>query len=140
MECLKNKQQRVECESGCVFLQKVEKDVPYRHPKRVGSKPKSVPFDTLKVPFSTPKVPNGTFGCQSHFRAWVHFGLIFLGFLEPSHALRRVFNPYSNIFISFMDNSGIFSNNYLVDKYSKINLDKVQIIHNFIVIQLSPLI
>ena len=36
-----------------------------------------------------------------------------------------------------MDNSGIFRNNYLVDKYPKINLDKIQIIHNFIVIQSS---
>ena len=27
-----------------------------------------------------------------------------------------------------MDNLGLFSNKYLVDKYSKINLDKVQII------------
>ena len=27
-----------------------------------------------------------------------------------------------------MDNSDLFSNKYLVDKYSKINLDKVQII------------
>ena len=32
-----------------------------------------------------------------------------------------------------------FRNNYLVDKYPKINLDKVQIIHNFIVIQSSIL-
>ena len=63
----------------------------------------------------------------------------FLGFLESSLALRRVFNLYSKIFIYFLDNSDLFSNNYLVDKYSKINLDKVQIIHNFIVIQLSPL-
>ena len=66
---------------------------------------------------------------------WTHF----LGFLEPSLALRHVFNPYSKIFIYFLDNLGLFSNNYLVDKFSKINLDKVQIIHNFIVIQLSPL-
>ena len=36
-----------------------------------------------------------------------------------------------------MDNSGIFRNNYLVDKYPKINLDKIQIIHNFIIIQSS---
>ena len=43
------------------------------------------------------------------------------------------------IFISFMDNSGLFKNNYLVDKYTEINLDKVQIIHNFIVIQSSIL-
>ena len=59
----------------------------------------------------------------------------FLGFLEPVLALRRVFNLYSEI-ISFLDKSGIFKNNYLVDKYPKINFDKVQIIHNFIVIQL----
>ena len=66
---------------------------------------------------------------------WTHF----LGFLEPVLALRHVFNPYSKIFISFLDNSSLFKNNYLVDKYPKINLDKVQIIHNFIVIQLSLL-
>ena len=41
--------------------------------------------------------------------------------------------------ISFMDNSAFFKNNYLVDKYPKINLNKVQIIHNFIVIQSSIL-
>ena len=66
---------------------------------------------------------------------WTHF----LGFLDLGLALRRVCNPYSEIFISFLDNSGLFNDNYLVDKYSKINLDKVQIIHNTIVIQLSPL-
>ena len=49
----------------------------------------------------------------------------FLGFLELGLALKRVFNPYSKIFNSFLDNSGIFSNNYLVNKYSKINLNKV---------------
>ena len=48
-----------------------------------------------------------------------------LGFLEPGLALRRVFNLYSNIFISFLDNLGLFSNKYLVDKYLKINLDKI---------------
>ena len=71
--------------------------------------------------------------CSGAF--WIHF----LGFLELVLALRRVFNRYSKIFISFLDNLDIFSNNYLVDKYSKINFVKVQIIHNFIVIQLSPL-
>ena len=58
----------------------------------------------------------------------------FLGFLEPGLALGYVFNSHFKIFISFLDNSSPFSKNYLVDKYSKINLDKVQIIHNFIVI------
>ena len=39
----------------------------------------------------------------------------FLGFLEPRLALRRVFNLYSKILNSFLDNSDPFSNNYLVD-------------------------
>ena len=60
-------------------------------------------------------------------------------FLEPSLALRHVFNLYSKIFIYFLDNSSLFSKTYLVDKFSKINLDKIQIIYNFIVIQLSLL-
>ena len=63
----------------------------------------------------------------------------FLGFLKPVLALRRVFNLYSKIFIFFLDNSSLFRNNYLVNKYLKINLDKIQIIHNFIVVQLSIL-
>ena len=37
------------------FYEKVEKDVPYWHPKRFGPQPKRVPFDTLKVPIGTPK-------------------------------------------------------------------------------------
>ena len=44
-----------------------------------------------------------------------------------------------DFFISFLNNSGFFKNNYLVDKYPKINLDKIQIIQNFIVIQSSLL-
>ena len=63
------------------------------------------------------------------------FWTLFLGFLKSSLTLRHVFNLYSKIFTSFLDNSGLFSNNYLVDKYSKIILGKVQIIHNFIIIQ-----
>ena len=38
-------------------------------------------------------------------------------------ALKHVFNPYSNIFVFFLDNLGLFRNNYLVNKYSKINFD-----------------
>ena len=72
-----------------------------------------------------------TLSCSGAF--WTHF----LGFLEPGLILRRVFNPYSRIFISFLES--LFNNNYLVYKYSKINIDKVHIIHNFIVIQLSSL-
>ena len=76
---------------------------------------------------------SNTLSCSSAF--WT----LFLGFLKSSLTLRRVFNLYSKIFTSFLDNLGLFNNNYLVDKYFKINLDKVQIIHNFIVIQLSIL-
>ena len=55
-------------------------------------------------------------------------------------ASRRVFIlSLRFFFISFLYNSGFFKNNYLVDKYPKINLDKVQIIHNFIIIQSSLL-
>ena len=56
---------------------------------------------------------------------------------KSSSCTQTCFHLQSMIFISFMDNSGLFRNNYLVDKYPKINLDKVQIIHNFIVIQSS---
>ena len=46
---------------------------------------------------------------------------------------------YDFFYISFLDNSGFFNNNYLVDKSLKINLDNVQIIPNFVVIQSSIL-
>ena len=63
-----------------------------------------------------------------------------LGFFDPVLVPRRVFIlSLWFFFISFLDNSGFCRNNYLVDKYPKINLDKIQIIHNFIVIQSSLL-
>ena len=71
------------------------------------------------------------------------FWTLLLGFFDPVPAPRRVFflSLWFLIFffISFLDNLGFFRNNYLVDKYPKINLDKVQILHNFIVIQSSLL-
>ena len=57
-------------------------------------------------------------------------------FLSDS-CTQTCFHPQSIVFISFLDNSCFFRNNYLVKKYPKINFDKVQIIHNFIVIQSS---
>ena len=118
---------------------KIENDVPYHNQKSVGPKPLRVPFGTVKVPFSTPKVPNGTLGCQSYFCVRVHFGLLFQVF--SSQALHLdVFSIRILRFLTLFQIIQVFSkNNYLVDKYSKINLDKVQIIHNFIVIQLFPL-
>ena len=46
------------------------------------------------------------------------FWTLVLRFFEPRLALRCVFNPYSRL-NSFSNNSSLFSNNYLVDKYSK---------------------
>ena len=64
------------------------------------------------------------------------FWTLFLGFFDPVLVSRRVFilSLWFFFLISLLDSSGFFRNNYLVDKYPKINLDKVQIIHNFIVI------
>ena len=118
------------------FCKNVEKDVSYRHPKRIEPKLKRVPFSTLKVPIGTPKVSNGTFGHQTHFRARVRFGFLFQVFLSQALHLDVFPIRILRFLHIFLDNLGLFSNNYLVDKYSKINLDKVQIIHNFIVIKL----
>ena len=135
-KCLKNKQRRVECKSGRVFLQKGWKGCVLSAPEENWAKAQkgsirhfeSADWHSKSVEwyFWT----SNTLSCSSAF--WIPF----LGFLEPGLALRRVSNPYSKIFTFFLDNLGLFSNNYLVDKYSKINLDKVQIIHNFIVIKL----
>ena len=62
-----------------------------------------------------------------------------LGFFDRSLHLDTFSSSIYIFFISFLDNSGFFRNNYLVDKYTKINLDKIQIIHNFIVIKSSIL-
>ena len=65
--------------------------------------------------------------------------ILLLGFFGRKFVPRRIFILRLWFFISFLDNSNFFKNNYLVDKSLKINLDKVQIIHNFIVIQSSIL-
>ena len=68
------------------------------------------------MPFGTPKVPNGANPAFEFSPFWTPF----LRFFEPGLALRGVFNPYSKNYtlFSFLDNSGPFSNNYLLDKYS----------------------
>ena len=68
------------------------------------------------------------------------FWTLLLGFFDRSLHL-DVFSSfvYDFFFISFLDNSGFLKNNYLVDKSLKINLDNVQIIPNFVVIQSSIL-
>ena len=118
------------------FCEKIEMGMLYSHPKAVGPKPKRGQFGTFKVSFGTPKVPNGLLGteCYFVFRCVLDSpSKVFWSILAPRH----VFILRLWFFFSFLDNSGFFRNNYLVDKYPKINLDKVQIIHNFIVIQSS---
>ena len=64
----------------------------------------------------------------------------FLGFFDQSLHLDAFSSSVYNFFIFiFLNNLGFFRNNYLIDKYPKISLDKVHIIHNFIVIQSSLL-
>ena len=68
---------------------------------------------------------------------------LLLGFFYRSLYLDMFSSSVYDFFISFLDNSDflriIILNNYLVDKSLKINLNKVPIIHNFIVIQSSLL-
>ena len=62
-----------------------------------------------------------------------------LGFFGWSLCLDVFSTSVNDFLVSFLDNLGFFKSNYLEDKYLKINLDKVQIIHIFIVIQSSLL-
>ena len=93
--------------------------------------------------------PKGCWAKANHMKIWPYgsehsfvfgcrldsFSKIFWPILVPRH----VFVLRLWFFISFLDNSGFFKNNYLVDKSLKINLDNVQIIPNFVVIQSSLL-
>ena len=67
------------------------------------------------------------------------FQTLLYGFLIRSLHLDVFSSLVYDFFISILDNSGFFWNHYLVDKYTKINLDKIQIIHIFIVIKSSLL-
>ena len=66
---------------------------------------------------------------------------LLLGFLGQSLYLDAFSTSVYEFFffISFLDNSGFFKNNYLANKSLKINLGNVQIIPNFVVIQSSIL-
>ena len=108
-------------------------------PRALGQSPKGGNLALLKCHSALQKCWMGSWTtnilpCSSVFWA------LLLGFFDPVLAPRCVFIlSLWFFFISFLDNSGFFRNNYLIDKYPKINLDKVQIIHNFIVIQSSLL-
>ena len=108
------------------FCKKVEKGVPYRHPKVIGPKPTWWQFGTFRGPFNTPKVPNWLFEAERAFVFECHL-------VSPSRVFgpvivsRHVFILRLWFFISFLDNSDFFKNNYLVDKSLKINLDKFRL-------------
>ena len=78
------------------------------------------------------------FGHRTLFHVRVPFGLLFQGFLTGP-CTQTCFYPPSMIFHLFSGYFRLVKKNYLVDKYPKTNLYKVQIIHNFIVIQSSIL-
>ena len=104
--------------------------------RELGQSPKECNSALLKCRSSLQKCWSALQKCLITLSCSGAFWTPFLSFLEPGLALRLAFNPYSYIFISFLDNSDLFRNNYLVDKYPKINFDNVQIIYNFIIIQL----
>ena len=120
------------------LCEKIEKGVSYRHLKAVGPKPKRSQFNPFKVLFDTPKVPNGLLDTKRSFMFGCHLDSpfkVFWSVLAP----RRTF-ILSLWFLSlFWIIQAFFRSNYLVDKYPKINLDKVWIIHNFIFIKSSIL-
>ena len=64
---------------------------------------------------------------------------LFLGFFGWSLYLDVFSTSVYDFLVSFLDNSSFFKSNYFEDKYLKINLDKVQIIRSFIIIQSSLL-
>ena len=73
----KNRYGRLRFESGHILCEKIEKGVPYHHPKATGPKPKTWKFS----PFRVPNWPYGSehsfmFGCRldSSFRVfWLVF-------------------------------------------------------------------
>jgi len=98
-----------------LISKKFEKDEFYLNPSALG-------LWLVFVPIGTPKMLNGSYGCWTHVWVPVHFGLLFWGFFSQDlhldtfliHVLK--IKPF---FFFFPDNSGIFSNDYLLDKYSK---------------------
>ena len=118
--------------------------MPYRHLKAVGPKHNQGKLGPFRVSFGTPKVPDGLMEAEPAFVFGCHLvspSRVFWPVLVPSRVsnLRLWFFFYYFFYISFLDNSGFFKSNYLKDKYLKINLDKVQIIRSFIIIQSSLL-
>ena len=122
--------------SDAFFCEKIKKGMHYRHPKAVGPKPKSWKFSPFQSTVWHSKSVELPFGLRTLFRVRVPFGLFFQGFLVGP-CTQPCFHPPFMIFHLFSRQFRLFKNNYIVDKYFKINLDNVQIIHDFIVNQSS---
>ena len=72
------------------FCEKIEKGVPYHHPKAVWPKPKRRKFGPFRVTFGTPKVPNWPLDSERSFTFgynWDSSSSVFWPVLVP----RRVF-------------------------------------------------
>ena len=93
--------------------------------KGIGPKPKRGKFGPFKVPFSTPKVLNGLLDTERSSMFECVLDSPSRVFLIRSPHLDVFSSLVYDFFISFLDNSSFFRNNYLVDKYPKINLDKI---------------
>ena len=135
---LKNRHGRLGCEFGCILFVKRSKKVCLIITWRsLGESPTKENLALLECRSALQKCQIGSWTPN----ALLCLGVIWtplLGFFELSLHL-DVFSFSVYDFLSlFLDNS-VFFLNYLVDKYPKINLDKVQTIHNFIVIQ-SPIL
>ena len=63
-------------------------------------------------------MPNGPLGCRTHVSVLVHFGLIFLGFFCREFHLDAFLICILKI-NRFSGYSGLYCNDYRVDKYSK---------------------
>ena len=135
---LKHRHGWLGCESGHIILWKDWKGCLIVTRRELGQSPKRANSTLLKCRSALQKfrlVPLGVecslvFGCLFYYLFRVFFYYLVL-------APRRVF-ILSLWFLSlFWIIQAFFRSNYLVDKYPKINLDKVWIIHNFIFIQSS---
>ena len=115
------------------FREKIER-VCFIVTQRVRRKPKRRKFGPFKCRSALQKCRMVLLDAEYTFVFGCILDSLSMVFLSDP-CTQTCFHPQSMIFISFLDNSGFFRNNYLLEKYPKINFDKVQIIHNFIVIQ-----
>ena len=116
------------------FCEKIKNGVHYRHSKAIGPKPNQGKFGLLKCRSALQKCRIGSWRLNALSCSGAIWSLL-LGFFGQSLYLDVFSTSVYDFLVSFLHNLGFFKSNYLEDKYLKINLDKIQIIHSFIVIQ-----